>query len=158
MCGGACLSRHHAVACAKNLAGAPALRIALSFVANMAFVIVSRTALVTMPIMLAVFGLLHLRWRANLIIFCAALVIAGSPGSPRRSWSGPSRLSRADYQLYRAGRPDIDRRAPGVLAQRAQILCRGPVIGHGTGSTRGFTSGRNRFRLDQGGEGVSQPA
>ena len=31
----------------------------------MAFVIVSRTALVTMPIMLAVFALLHLRWRTN---------------------------------------------------------------------------------------------
>ncbi|TMK02968.1 MAG: ligase, partial [Alphaproteobacteria bacterium] len=35
--------------------------IALSFVANMAFVVVSRTALVTMPIMLAVFALLHLK-------------------------------------------------------------------------------------------------
>jgi hypothetical protein len=37
--------------------------LALAFVTNMAFVIVSRTALVTMPIMLAVFGLLHLRLR-----------------------------------------------------------------------------------------------
>ena len=42
----------------------------------MAFVIVSRTALVTMPIMLAVFALLHLKWRTNVIIFCAAIVLA----------------------------------------------------------------------------------
>ena len=49
--------------------------LALSFIANMAFVIVSRTALVTMPIMLAVFGLLHLRWRTNLAILCAAAVL-----------------------------------------------------------------------------------
>ena len=39
--------------------------IALGFVVNMAFVIVSRTALVTMPIMLAVFALLHLKWRTS---------------------------------------------------------------------------------------------
>ena len=39
--------------------------IALGFVVNMAFVIVSRTAMVTMPIMLAVFALMHLRWRTS---------------------------------------------------------------------------------------------
>ena len=42
--------------------------LATAFVTNMAFVIVSRTALVTMPIMLAVFGLLHLRLRTTLLI------------------------------------------------------------------------------------------
>ena len=45
--------------------------IALGFIVNMVFVIVSRTAIVTMPIMLAVFALLHLRWRTSLIIFGA---------------------------------------------------------------------------------------
>jgi hypothetical protein len=38
--------------------------IALGFLANMTFVVVSRTALVTIPIMLAVFAVVHLRWRA----------------------------------------------------------------------------------------------
>ena len=38
--------------------------LALGFLANMAFVIVSRTALVTIPIMLAVFGLVHLTMAA----------------------------------------------------------------------------------------------
>jgi len=51
--------------------------IALSFVVNMAFVIVSRTALVTMPVMLAVFALLHLKWRANVILIGVAIVLAG---------------------------------------------------------------------------------
>ena len=45
--------------------------VAVGLIANMVFVVVSRTALVTMPIMLAVFGLLHLRWRTNLIILGA---------------------------------------------------------------------------------------
>src|SRR5260370_14496184 len=54
--------------------------IALNFVVNMAFVVVSRTALVTMPIMLAVFALLHLKWRSVVIIFCTAFALAGGAG------------------------------------------------------------------------------
>ena len=54
------------------------LRSRLSFVVNMAFVIVSRTALVTMPIMLAVFALLHLKWRSIVIIVCAAIAFAAA--------------------------------------------------------------------------------
>src|SRR5258706_15474841 len=75
--------------------------IALSFVVNMAFVIVSRTALVTMPIMLAVFALLHLKWRSVVIILCAATVFAGL------AWATSSQLRRTtetvmrDYQLYK---------------------------------------------------------
>ncbi len=45
--------------------------IAVSFIVNMTFVIVSRTALVTMPIMLAVFALMHLKWRTNVMLFSA---------------------------------------------------------------------------------------
>ena len=41
------------------------IAISLSLLVNMAFVIVSRTALVTIPIMLAVFALLHLKWRSQ---------------------------------------------------------------------------------------------
>ena len=35
------------------------IAVAVSFIVNMAFVVVSRTALITMPIMLAVFALMH---------------------------------------------------------------------------------------------------
>ncbi len=42
--------------------------VALGFVLNMLFVVVSRTALVTMPVMVAVFALLHLRWRSVVIV------------------------------------------------------------------------------------------
>jgi hypothetical protein len=52
--------------------------IALSFLANMMFVVISRTALVTMPIMLAVFALLHLKLRTTLVAFCAAALLAAA--------------------------------------------------------------------------------
>ncbi len=51
--------------------------ISLGFIVNMAFVIVSRTAMVTIPIMLAVFALLHLKWRTSLMIFGGLAVMAG---------------------------------------------------------------------------------
>ena len=79
--------------------------IASSLVVNMAFVIVSRTALVTMPIMLAVFGFVHLRWRTNVLILCAiaAVVALAWVASPQLEWTVTT-FSR-DYRLYQQGVP-----------------------------------------------------
>jgi len=113
--------------------------IGLSFIVNMAFVIVSRTALVTVPILLAVFALLHLRWRYIAVIACLAVVLAGLAwvASPHlRSTIGS--FSR-DYQLYR------ERNLPTSMGLRMefwkksmQFFAEAPVFGHGTGSTRGL--------------------
>jgi O-antigen ligase len=112
--------------------------IALSFIANMAFVIVSRTALVTMPIMLAVFGLLHLRWRANLIIFCAALGVAvvAWVASPQLEWTIKT-FSR-DYQLYKEGIPSSIAERFEYWSNAVKFFVEAPAIGHGTGSTEGL--------------------
>ena len=113
--------------------------IALGFVANMAFVIVSRTALVTMPIMLAVFGLFHLKWRTNLMIFCLAIVIAAAAWavSPQLEWTITT-FSR-DYQLYkeRGTSTSIGERLE-FWRKSLRFFADAPVIGHGTGSTRGL--------------------
>jgi O-antigen ligase len=49
--------------------------IGLSLIINMAFVVVSRTALVTLPILFASFCLLHLRLRGNLLMLAAAVAV-----------------------------------------------------------------------------------
>ena len=49
--------------------------LSLSLIANMVFVVVSRTALVTLPILFAGFGLLYLRLRANLLMLGAAVAV-----------------------------------------------------------------------------------
>ena len=113
--------------------------IALSFLVNMAFVIVSRTALVTVPVLLAVFALLHLRWRNIAIIASLGIALAGSAwlASPQlRSTIGS--FSR-DYQLYK------ERNIPTSMGLRMefwkksmQFFAEAPVFGHGTGSTRGL--------------------
>ena len=113
--------------------------IALLFVINMVFVTVSRTALVTMPIMLAVFALLHLKWRTNLVIFLAAIVLAGL------AWASSPRLQATTETFYRDTISIQLQDEPTSIGMRLEFLkkslrffAEAPVIGHGTGSTRGL--------------------
>ena len=133
--------------------------IAFSLLANMMFVVVSRTALVTMPIMLAVFALLHLKWRTNLIIFCAAVVVSvlAWTASPRLQWTTTTFLR--DYQIYK----ELDQ--PTSIGSRIEFwqkslrfIAEAPVIGHGTGSTRGlFELAATGPKVLAGGQVVSNP-
>jgi O-antigen ligase len=113
--------------------------VALGFVANMALVVVSRTALVTMPIMLAVFAALHLKWRSNVVIFCAAALLAGLAWtiSPQLRWTATTFVR--DYQIYK------ELHQPTSIGLRLEFwqkslrfFAEAPLIGHGTGSTRGL--------------------
>jgi O-antigen ligase len=113
--------------------------LALGFLANMAFVIVSRTALVTIPIMLAVFALLHLRWQTTLMILCAAVVAgliawAASPLLQARI----SSIGR-EYQLYKDGgaTTSVGERLE-FWRKSLRFFVEAPVAGHGTGSTEGL--------------------
>jgi hypothetical protein len=105
----------------------------------MAFVIVSRTALVTMPIMVAVFGLLHLRWRTNLMILAAVAALGAV------TWIVSPQLERTvstfsrDYRLYK------EQGTSTSIGQRLEFwqkslrfVAEAPVFGHGTGATRGL--------------------
>jgi O-antigen ligase len=133
--------------------------VALSFLANMMFVTVSRTALVTMPIMLAVFALLHLKWRTNLVIFSAAIVLSGLAwaASPQLQWTTATFLR--DYQIYK----ELDQ--PTSIGSRLEFwrkslrfFVEAPVIGHGTGSTRGlFEQAATGPKVLAGGQVVSNP-
>jgi O-antigen ligase len=113
--------------------------LALSFLINMVFVVVSRTALVTVPIMLGVFALLHLSWRSVAIIAatlaaCAAIAWQASPQLRKTADSFVS-----DYTRYKEkGEPtslglrlEFWRKSLGFFAEA-------PIKGHGTGSTRGL--------------------
>ena len=113
--------------------------IALSFVVNMAFVIVSRTALVTMPVMLAVFALLHLKWRANLILIGVAIVLAGLAFAASPQLRAKIGTFSQDYQLYH------EQNMPTSIGLRLEFwqkslrfISEAPIFGHGTGSIRGL--------------------
>ena len=113
--------------------------ILLCLIVNMAFVIVSRTAMVTIPIMLAVFALLHLKWRTSVMIFGALVVMAGLAWATSPQLQTTLDTFSRDYRLYKT------QNVPTSIGMRLefwkkslQFFAEAPVIGHGTGSTRGL--------------------
>jgi O-antigen ligase len=113
--------------------------VGLSLVANMAFVIVSRTALVTMPIMLAIFGVLHLRVRTNMVVLGAAVVITFAAWAASPQLEAKVKTFSREYRLY------SDSHVPTSIGERLEywkgalkFFADAPIIGHGTGSTRGL--------------------
>ena len=132
--------------------------VALTFVVNMAFVIVSRTALVTIPILLAVFALLHLKWRSIAIIACATIAFAAVAWvmSPQLRWTGETFLR--DYQLYK------ERNIPTSIGNRLEFwqkslrfFAEAPILGHGSGSTRGLFEQAAIGRVGAAAEVISNP-
>ena len=111
--------------------------IVIAFLANMAFIVVSRTALVTIPVMLAVFCLMHLKWRANLAIVTAAVMIGWGAFMASPFLREKVATFTSQYQDYQ------DNRATTSIGERLEFwrkslhfFADAPVIGHGTGSTR----------------------
>jgi O-antigen ligase len=133
--------------------------VSLSFVVNMILIAVSRTALVTMPIMLAVFAALHLKWRSTVIIFCALVLLAGLAWaiSPQLRWTATTFVR--DYQIYK----ELDQ--PTSIGMRLEFwqkslrfFAEAPLIGHGTGSTRGlFEQAATGPKFLVGGQVVGNP-
>jgi hypothetical protein len=103
----------------------------------MAFVNVSRTAMVTMPVMLAAFALLHLRARTSVTIFCVAAILVGLAFAASPQLRNRASLSLRDYQLY------MESDIPTSLGLRLEywrkslrFFAEAPLAGHGTGSPR----------------------
>ena len=113
--------------------------ISFSFFVNMAFVVVSRTALVTVPIMFAVFALLHLRWRSIVIILCVAGAFAALTWQTSPALRRTAGAFTEQYQLYK------EQNIPTSIGLRIEFwrkslgfFAAAPLIGHGTGATRGL--------------------
>ncbi len=113
--------------------------LAVCFIDTMAFIVASRSAIVTMPIMLAAVALVHMRLRTTLIIIGVMIALLGVLWLTTTDlrWS-PTRLWR-DYQLYKTeqGVTSVGLRLE-FWKQSLQFFSEAPVIGHGTGSLRGL--------------------
>ncbi len=119
--------------------------------ANMAFVTVSRTAMITLPILLAVFALLHLRLRTSVTIFCAAAILVGLAFTTSPQLRNRADLFFLDYELY------MERDISTSMGLRLeywrkslQFFAEAPLVGHGTGSTR--------MLFERAATGAGQPA
>lgn len=123
----------------KPLPAALFAAIALSFLVSMTFVVVSRTALVTMPVMLAAFALLHLKPRTAIVALCVAMLLAAAVWNVSLSLRTTVAKSFTDFQ------PTTNQSEESGVGSRLQFwqkslrfFAEAPVLGHGTGSTRGL--------------------
>jgi O-antigen ligase len=105
----------------------------------MTFVIVSRTALVTMPIMVVIFALLYVKPRTAVMILLSTIAVAGSVwmASPQLRQTMNSFFS--EYSDYRSSNAitSIGLRLE-YLQKSIEFVAEAPIIGHGTGSIRGL--------------------
>ena len=115
------------------------MAVAANFVLNMVFVIVSRTAIVTLPVMLAVFAMTHLKWRTNVILFAAAVVIGALAWTVSPQLQATTAKFSREYRLYKEFNQatSIGLRLE-FWEKSLRFFAEAPVIGHGTGSTRGL--------------------
>jgi len=111
--------------------------VALGFLLNMMFVVVARTALVTLPLLLVAFILLHLKARAILataavMVAAVALLWTTSPNFHKRLASITSEAAKyrtSDAVTSGGLRLEFWRKSLHFFAEA-------PFFGHGTGSTR----------------------
>lgn len=112
---------------------------ALGLLANMIFVVISRTALVTMPIMLAVFALLHLRLRSAIgALGVAALLVV-------LLWNVSPQLRATVAKFGTDYRETTIQNNESGMGSRLlywekslKFFAEAPLIGHGTGAIRGL--------------------
>lgn len=113
--------------------------IAANFILNMAFVIVSRTALVTAPIMLAVFATAHLRWRTNVVLFVAAIVLGAVAWTISPQLQATTERFTTEYRGYKeSNKPTSIGLRLEYWEKSLRFFADRPIIGHGTGSTLGL--------------------
>jgi O-antigen ligase len=132
--------------------------VAMSFLVNMAFVAVSRSVLVTIPVMLAVFALLHLKWRTGVILLCAAMVLAGLGWVASPPLRGKIESFLSDYKLYK------EQNLPTSMGLRLEywqkslrFFAEAPLLGHGTGSTQGLFEQAAVGRTGAGADVIANP-
>jgi len=100
---------------------------------------VSRTAMVTIPIMLAVFALLHLKWRTSLLIFGGLAVMAGLAFVTSPPLQRTTDAFVSDYLRYKnENLPTSVGLRLEYWSKSLRFFTEAPVVGNGTGSTLGL--------------------
>ncbi|WP_407080355.1 O-antigen ligase family protein [Bradyrhizobium roseum] len=115
------------------------MAVAASFILNMVFVVVSRTALVTLPVMLAVFAMAHLKWRTNVLLLVAAVIFGALAWTLSPQLQATMDTFARDYRVYKEfNQPTSIGLRLEFWEKSLRFFAEAPVIGHGTGSTRGL--------------------
>jgi O-antigen ligase len=111
------------------------IAVAALFIANFAFVVVSRIALVAAPMLIVLFGWRLRRLKGVLAACCAALVLGSALWALSPSLRARLHASLDEIQRYRVSR---DMTSIGLHAaffkESIGIVATAPILGHGTGT------------------------
>ncbi|MFG3756170.1 O-antigen ligase family protein, partial [Klebsiella pneumoniae] len=102
----------------------------------MMFVVSARTALVYMPVLLALFAALHLRARTTVLLFAGAAVVAVAVW-----FSSPYLRERVthigvEYEGYQNNQITSTAQRLGYWTRSLKFIAKAPLVGNGTGSTK----------------------
>jgi hypothetical protein len=89
-----------------------------NFILNMVFVVVSRTALVTLPVMLAVFAMAHLKRRMNVLLSVAAVVLGALAWTVSPQLQATTDRFAREYRIYK------ELNQPTSIGLRLELLFR----------------------------------
>ena len=134
----------------RRLVAVALLGLALLFVANLVFVISSRTSLVVFPVMLAVLAAqrLSLKGSLTLLLAAAVLVAAAWASSPFLRYRALLPLEEVTRYLKENAETSSGYRLE-FWKKSIEFAAQAPVIGHGTGSTQSL------FRAAASGTGIT---
>jgi len=123
----------------KFLAGALLVALSLSFLINMAYVVVSRTALFTTPVMLFVLALHQMKLRGVIITIGMATMLTSTIWFTSPSLRGRTYSTFSEYNRYElSNEPTSVGLRLEFWRKSLHFLSESPLFGHGTGSTSGL--------------------
>jgi O-antigen ligase len=125
---------------------AGALVLVLLFVANLVFVVTSRTALLVVPVLLVWLGWQEFRWRGLFGTLLLLVVLGGAAWSASPYLHNRLTRSATEYEAYRSkDEPNSTGLHLEFLRKSLTFVETAPIIGHGTGSIS------EQFRLSETG-------
>jgi hypothetical protein len=134
------------------------LAVAAGFLSNMIFIVVSRTALVTMPVMLGVFAFLYLTPRNILICIGVSLTLVIVMWFASPNLRGRTEMVITQYQQYEASdEPTSIGLRLEFWKKSMRFFGDAPVIGHGTGSVRSLFAQSAAHQTGASAEVVANP-
>jgi hypothetical protein len=120
----------------RHAAAASCAALALGFAANMAFVVSARAALVYVPVMLAVFAVMHLRRRESVLLFAGVVVAATAVWFTSPYLRGRIADITVEYREYQQNIAASTGRRLEYWQKSLGFFAQAPLFGNGTGSTR----------------------
>jgi O-antigen ligase len=111
------------------------IAISALFIANFAFVIVSRIALIAAPVLILLIGWRMLRWRGILAACLVAIALGGTLWAASPSLRARVHNSYYEIQQYRAKNAITSLGMhTAFFRESLEIIAAAPIIGHGTGT------------------------